>query len=341
MHKPSRIIISRTDSLGDVVLTLPAAGLLKKMYPSIYIYFLGRTYSKPLIQTCEHIDAFLNWDEIRNLPDPEQIAIFKSLNCDAIVHVFPDKHIARLAWKSGIPNRTGTSHRLYNLIYCNKRVSLSRRNSNLHETQLNLKLFVSLGLEKEYALKDIPAFYGLTRVSLPELPQNMLRDNNRFNLILHPKSKGSAREWGLENFGRLIELLPVSKYTIYISGTADDRLLLLPFLEKYKEKVIDVTGQMDLDAFIGFISIMDGLVAASTGPLHIASALGKVAIGLYAPMRPIHPGRWSPIGTRASYLVIDKNCENCRKSNVCQCILDITPQTVMAQLEAHLPKGEV
>ena len=32
-HNYRKIIISRTDSIGDVVLTLPLAGLLKKYYP--------------------------------------------------------------------------------------------------------------------------------------------------------------------------------------------------------------------------------------------------------------------------------------------------------------------
>ena len=42
--------------------------------------------------------------------------------------------------------------------------------------------------------------YGLTRLArLPPEVEGLL-DPQRFNLILHPKSRGSAREWGLENF---------------------------------------------------------------------------------------------------------------------------------------------
>lgn len=33
------LIISRTDSLGDVILTLPSAGLMKKLIPGLKIYF--------------------------------------------------------------------------------------------------------------------------------------------------------------------------------------------------------------------------------------------------------------------------------------------------------------
>jgi hypothetical protein len=51
-----RIIISRTDNLGDVILTLPMAGILKSEIPGCYILFLGKKYTKPLVDACEHVD---------------------------------------------------------------------------------------------------------------------------------------------------------------------------------------------------------------------------------------------------------------------------------------------
>jgi ADP-heptose:LPS heptosyltransferase len=62
--------------------------------------------------------------------------------------------------------------------------------------------------------------------------------------------------------------------------------------------------------------------------LHIAAALGKKVIGIYAPMRPIFPARWAPLGTNATYLVLDKNCNDCRRSEDCTCIRAITPEQV-------------
>jgi len=44
------IAISRTDSIGDVVLTLPAPVWLKKKFPAIKIIFFGSTYTKPVIE---------------------------------------------------------------------------------------------------------------------------------------------------------------------------------------------------------------------------------------------------------------------------------------------------
>jgi ADP-heptose:LPS heptosyltransferase len=154
----------------------------------------------------------------------------------------------------------------------------------------------------------------------------------RFNLILHPKSKGSAREWGLDNFSRLIALLPEDKFSIYITGTKEEGLLMQDFLRRHEKRVTDLSGKLTLTELISFIDSCDGLVAASTGPLHIAAALGKTAIGLYAPMKPIHPGRWAPLGKDAHSLVLDKSCNDCKKSMDCECIRSIDPGEVAEML---------
>jgi ADP-heptose:LPS heptosyltransferase len=90
---------------------------------------------------------------------------------------------------------------------------------------------------------------------------------------------------------------------------------------------------MDLGGLMAFIAAADALIAASTGPLHIASALGIKAIGLYPPIRPMHPGRWAPLGKKAVYLVKDAECDKCRKSLECLCMKDLSPELVKNELE--------
>ncbi|MBN2348947.1 MAG: glycosyltransferase family 9 protein [Bacteroidales bacterium] len=328
-----RIIISRTDSLGDVVLTLPLAGYLKQQIPGVSLLFLGNSYTRPLIEACEHIDHFLNWEKIRDLPFSEQVNTLRNLQADVILHVFPNKSVARAAKKAGITLRIGTSHRLYHWYTCNKPVNYSRKKSDLHEAQLNFKLLLPLGLPTEIALVEIPELYGLKRI--PKLPKKFseLLSRSYFNLIVHPKSKGSAREWGLENFAKLIELLPSDKFKIFVTGTNEEGTEMEAFLKENERQVFDLTGKLTLDELIAFISACDGMVAASTGPLHIAAALKKVVVGLYAPMHPIHPGRWAPLGKNTSYLVLDKTCSDCRKSMDCECIRSISPGEVFSILK--------
>ena len=332
MDRPQHIIINRTDSIGDVVLTMPLAGYLKSKFPAVKISFLGKAYTQAIIELSCHVDHFLNWDEIKEFTEDEQVGFFRLQEADWIIHVFPDKVIADLANKAGIPNRVGTNHRLFLWRSCNHKVNFTRKRSQLHEAQLNFKLLEPLTGKYIPNKDDIAQWYGFTN----PLKRNWIKhlmDDHRYNLILHPKSQGSAREWGLDNFSRLIEILPQDRYKIFVTATKAEAAEMKDFLEKHKGRIDDVTAQFTLEEFISLISYSDGLVAASTGPLHIAAALGKKAVGLYAPMRPIHPGRWEPLGKNARTLVVNKKCNKCKNTGDCQCIRDIKPGQVVAGIE--------
>lgn len=332
MHNDPVILISRTDSIGDVVLTLPMAGIIKRFMPESRIVFLGRNYTKDVIGLSEHVDEFISYDEIVKLPAAEQVRAFKNIHASHIIHVFPVKEIAQLAKQARIPKRIGTTNRLWHWFTCNIKVKLSRKNSDLHEAQLNTKLLEPLGIKQDFSLKELANAYGFTKIPVLENQFEALLSTGKTKVILHPKSKGSAREWGLENFSKLITELDKTTYSVYISGTAQEGELLRPLIDKHPE-VTDLTGKLSLQQFIAFIHRCDALVAASTGPLHIAAALGKKAIGLFSPMRPIHPGRWKPIGEQASYLVLDKDCVDCKQTKDCHCIREIATQDVIKQLE--------
>jgi len=326
------ILISRTDSIGDVVLTLPMAGIIKQFLPQSRIIFLGRNYTRDVIGLSQYVDEFVSYDDVLKLTETEQVNTFKKLRATHIIHVFPVKQIARLAKRAKIKNRIGTINRVWHWFTCNVKVKLSRNNSELHEAQLNTKLLEPLGIQKTFSLGDLANAYGFTKIPILEKQFADIITPGKQHVILHPKSKGSAREWGLENFSKLISELDREKYRIYISGTAQEGELVRSLIEKHPE-VIDLTGKLSLQQFIAFINRCDALVAASTGPLHIAAALGKKAIGLFSPMRPIHPGRWMPIGKQAGYLVLNKDCEECKKNKDCHCIRDIKTSDVIKLIE--------
>ena len=326
-------IISRTDSIGDVVLTLPMASVLKKEFPGCRVLFLGKAYTAEVISCCSNIDRFLDWDQLSGLSPEQQITEFRAIGADVIIHAFPSAAIARLAKNSGIALRIGASGRFYHWNTCNRIIWLSRRRSQLHEAQLNLKLLHGLVSRYEFTLQEINGLYGFSPVeSLPVEFKLMLKPD-KFNLILHPCSKGSAREWGLLNFQRLSEFLPPEKFRIFITGTAEEgRIVFGEDGMKKSERIIDLTGKLQLGELITFIGLADGLVAASTGPLHLAAALGKFAIGIYPPMRPIHPGRWAPLGSKASYFVKHESCSKCRKGGSCACMSAIAPASVAERI---------
>jgi heptosyltransferase-3 len=330
-------IISRIDAIGDVVLTLPMAGVLKELYPGCRVYFLGRAYTEEVVRSSEHIDGFLDWDKWKKLPRAKAAKLMKETRADAIIHVFPDKRIARLALKARIRERIGTKNRLYHWWTCNRLVKLSRRHSPFHEAQLNLQLLKPLGAKPLYSLEEIGSYYGLTRLMPTQYVDEI--DAGKFNLVLHPKSRGSAREWGLDNFRELIRQLPRDRFKIFISGSAGEGQIIKSLFQEFPF-LTDLTGRLSLGELLTFFSHADGLVAASTGPLHMAAAVGIDALGIYPPIRPMHPGRWAPIGPRVKVFVKEEECEDCRESGNCACIRGIEPAVLKEYLLSLLgPHG--
>ncbi|MCS7017586.1 MAG: glycosyltransferase family 9 protein [Cytophagales bacterium] len=320
-----KIAISRTDNIGDVILSLPMAGLVKREIPNAKIIWIGKAYTRDIVAACQHVDAFYELDEWESQA--------KGMQLDAIVHVFPNRQVAKVAAQLHIPLRIGTSHRWYHWLYCNRLVHLGRRNSPLHEAQLNIKLLKPLlGKDWLIPLHEIVDLYGFRapEIFIEGLPEQPF-------VILHPKSRGSAREWAAENYLQLAQILEKQKLSYIITGTAAEGAAIqqaCPALLTHANGY-DFTGKLTLAQLITLINKSVGLVACSTGPLHIAAALSKPTVGIYPPVRPIHPGRWAPVGKRAEALVINRNCRACT-ANVCACIASITPQMVWQALQRQM-----
>jgi ADP-heptose:LPS heptosyltransferase len=285
-----RILISRTDSIGDVMLTLPMAYYIKQLFPDARVFFLGKSYTQAIIERCQWVDQFVNADRATAMP--EQMRLLQDLKLDIVIFALPDARWMRAAYMAKIPQRIATGHRVSSWRWATRRPLFGRKNSNLHEAQLNLKLLLPLGL------KNIPSLSELNEISLLKWNSS----NRKKRLIVHPFSQGSALNWTLHQYDELVGNLMEMGWEIVISGTEKDQLILSEFGGEYLSKVQSVCGQFSLPAFMDYISESSILLACSTGPLHIAASAGIHAVGLYVDRRPIHPGRWSPLGPNVHIL---------------------------------------
>jgi len=327
-----KIIISRTDSIGDVILTLPLCVWLKKQFPQTELVFLGRTYTKDIIACFDVVDKFLNFDDFSSLPTSERIARLKA---DCIIHVFPNREIAALSKKAKTPMRIGTAHRIFHLLTCNYRLNFSRKRSLLHESQLNFELLKPLGFNETPSFDSL--FQSLNHFNIPtvSLPTEFSGIDLSNTIILHPKSQGSALEWPLEKYIELAQVLVQQKKTLIFTGTENEGKEFSAILPVHPQ-IFDSSGKLNLNQLIYLISRCEALVACSTGPYHIAGISGIKAIGLFSPRKPIHPGRWRALGNKSVALVFDSSCCNCRKGKTCSCIESISVQSVLLAInEAH------
>lgn len=331
----NKILISRTDKLGDLVLTLPLAAFLKKNFPQINISYLVRDYALPIAASYNFIDNVYSYDQIdKESQIDKKINFINSIAADVVIFAYPDSNVMRLFAKSNIPMRIATSHRFYSYRFANKLVDFSRKKSFLHEAQLNFFLLKPLQIDYIPSITELVQFYGKDKFRLYDLPDFVADDfldiNNR-PIILHPGSMGSAPNFSSQNFYLLAKKLIDIGEKVYITGSSKEGEIWLPIFKDLDVKTF--FGTLDLHQLMSVLANAKAVIASSTGPLHIAASMGTNVIGLYVPVGTFAPHRWAPIGRNANVILpnIEKiNChKHCLNPDNCSCINQIAVDEII------------
>jgi len=327
MLEPKKILISRADAIGDVCLTLPACMALREKYPNTELVYLCRAYTKEVVACFEPIDAVLTLEELDKASHLTRLDLLGKF--DVVIHLFPNKLIAKWCKEAGIKVRIGTAHRFFHFFTCNVRPRFTRRRSDLHEAQLNFKLLAPLGIQSIPSLDQMNRHLAFLPHKIHGLSEFKMDDQI---ILLHPKSNGSGVEYPIKKYIELAELLAQKGYTIYFTGTEKEGALFRNQIPKVAQ-IHDATGQWDLPTFIGVIARSKALVACSTGPYHLAGLAGVKAVGLFSQRKPIHPGRWTALGLNASALTSYGICTTCTAGKDCKCIETISIQDIIHAIE--------
>lgn len=337
MPNYDNILLVRTDRIGDVVLSLPAAALLKEHYPTARITFLAREYTFPLAALSREVD-----EVIADQPGTTAFSLARQLKgygFDLAILLHPT---SRLAWAlrlAGIPERVGTAYRAYSVLF-NRRVRQHRKFSLKHELEHNLDL-VRSGLGwASYSDREYRPRLDITSEMVRRNEQRLkgVLDITRPFVAIHPGSGGSARDWPIQQFAELIDRIRDINVAVTLGpGEEHIKAKLQAWL---KTEPAWISG-LSLPELASLLSRASMLVANSTGPLHIATAVGTNVVGLYCPMIPCHPRRWGPYGPGHQTLVpAVEPCRRCLgvKCREYDCMDKITVDEVYARVAEVLRK---
>lgn len=304
--------------MGDVLVSLRSAAWIKHRYPELRLNMVTRDAWMPLVRRCAFLSGWCSLEDFMagNLPWPvsqrEHIVLFYSRPAEALQ-----------ARRTGFKKRTGTAHRWWHWTYSNERVFFSRKRSSFHESQLNLIL-----LRKAYPEVWPCPLDELKTLSLFSYSDNERRQGMPRRIALHPFSNKSAPLWPRHHWEELIRILKTTHgpCELFLTGLAQDRHEADNIIHRAGfPDVGNMCGAFSLEQFTSFLEGLDAIVAPSTGPLHLAAALGLKTIGLYVPRRPMHPGRWAPLGRDVSTLTGTESCTYACRSTDCTCMKRLTP----------------
>src|SRR5581483_9852560 len=272
---PRTVILANPWAVGDVIMTLPLGGAIRRHWPGVRLYFAAQHLALP--QACEFFDGVIDSNAI--LADP---AILKRMGTDVFLNPFSNEDLARAAFAARVPVRVGNLFRRRSAAFHNRFVAYGNT-GYAHMLGFALRHVRAIGVPVDPLPSDPRLLFGLTRVGAPPEQLKQQLDPRRFNLILHPKSGGSGREWPLEYYLELArELVGTNDFKLFVTGSEKERQVVERDCPELLSSGLttDVMGRLSLGELMAFIQVADGLLASGTGPLHIAAALGRHALGI-------------------------------------------------------------
>ena len=293
--------VVRTDALGDTVLTLPLAGALKALLPEVKVVWICKGYAAPIAHRSEVVDEVRVWDEDAKDPMAAHVALFEGL--DAVVFGFPEAALLKASAMAKVPIRVATGRRWASIFWANRWVWRSRKHRPEHETSQGLRLLHALDLPARWRFPTNADWHGLTglspsdgRTQAPE--QRAPGSAHHQSVVLHPGNHGSANGWARSRFEALCEMLVAEGIPVIVTGSPSERNALEPWLQRVQDidLVTDAVGKWTLEELLDVLSQVRGIVASSTGPLHMATAMGTKGVGLFRAQAPFWPERWAPLG---------------------------------------------
>ena len=318
-----RILISRTDRLGDLILALPLVATIKARYPQCRVEVLASLYASPILENNDRIDGIvrvLNKQLVSDrLYKKDLLQKIRQADYRVVVALFPERHICQLFHKASIPTRIGTAGRFHSVFF-NHHLLHSRRSNKKHEYQYNLDF---LKFFREGVTIQSPMVYP--RQNETNNARRILKEagvEGEF-IVLHPGSGGSAERWPLDRFLQLYETLVASGYQVLLSGSEKEGHIIDERSREMGITVRNICGETDLRTLGAVLSLANVVVANSTGPLHLAVAVGTKVMGLYPGKAVMSPARWGPLGAH-DRVVVPTNKECHCPPNRCECMLTIT-----------------
>jgi heptosyltransferase III len=300
-----KVLVARCDRLGDLVLSLPVFAWLKRERPDWEVHALVAAAGTPLVENDPAIDAIYTW---HGIPDPQLEAKLRAERYDAVLILQFQTELAAMLRRAGIPRRYGPLSRWASWWLLNRGVLQGRSRVRRHERDYNVDLARRLAgrdgaaPDPRICLQDAQREAGL-RIRAREAP------GARVLAFVHPASGGSALDWEPARFAAVAgELAARPGWQVFLTGSHHDRLVIDRIGPDLDPRVKVMAERYPLREFLGLLAAGDVMVAPSTGPLHMAAALGLAAVGIYPPAPTMGPRRWGPLGPWSRALVPAVDC---------------------------------
>jgi ADP-heptose:LPS heptosyltransferase len=285
-----RVLVARTDSLGDVLLAGPAVRAVAAAADVVLLCGpRGRAAAHLLPGVAEIVEWHVPWidplprpvdradverflDEMRGR-DLDEAVLLTSFHQSAL----PLALLLRLA---GVPRITAISDD-----YPGALLDVRHRDpGDVPEPERALSTVAAAG----YRLPRRDDGRLRLREDLPEIGH--LLDEREY-VVVHPGTSAPARAWPPERCANAVHELARDGFLVVVTGAPSERARCALVAGRFG---IDLSGRTDFAQLAAVFAQARAVVCGNTGPAHLAAAVATPVVSLFAPTVPA--ARWAPYG---------------------------------------------
>ncbi|MCR9245678.1 MAG: glycosyltransferase family 9 protein [bacterium] len=329
-----RVLVVRLSALGDVLFALETVAAIKRERPDVIIDFLVEDRFESLLTDHPDLARVIVYPRRRRTRIPGSLLrLRRNQRYDVVIDLHAIQksvlHVrfVRTALKLGpaAPAAREGAWRAYDR-------AVPMPDPLPHRADIGHRLLANVGLSGEPA----PASLAL----IPP-PTELLAGAPRPLVMLFPGTSAFAtfKRWPVSRFVELAERLLARGLGVAAGFGPDERELVAPLLEL--DGVLPVDGtNLGLRGLAGALGHCDVVVAADTGPLHLAAVAGSRCVALFGPKNVARYGPRSHGEITHEVLFHDVPCRPCTRRDCVtpQCVLGIPVADVEAAVLRQLDR---
>ncbi|MCX5712746.1 MAG: lipopolysaccharide heptosyltransferase II, partial [Candidatus Omnitrophica bacterium] len=337
-----RILVVRTDRIGDVVLSTPVLKGLRENFPQAYIAMMVSPYAKDIVEGNPFVDEVITYDK-----DAKHKSWFESMKFsrnlkkrgfDLALILHPINRAHLITYFSGIKKRVGFDRKFGFLL--TDRIKHAKQEGQKHELEYNLDFLRYLGIEPQ----DKKLFMPIKPESEAWVKQMFEKEGINSSdklLAVHAAASCPSKVWPAERFARVADKLAASRglKVIIVSGPKDINISN-EVAKLMRTPAINLAGKTSVSQLASVLKRCCIFISNDSGPVHIASAVGTPVVSIFGRnQKGLSPKRWGPVGERDKVLHKKTDCVECLAHNCARgflCLNSITVEEVVEAAESVL-----
>lgn len=354
MFAPRRILMIRTDLMGDLVLSLPAVHALRRAYPDAEIDMLVMPPNVGIIKHDPAISRIVTYDpNIWRRPNAfltlasyrkflGLIHELRSAKYDLCLSLAGD-WASVFAFLSGARRRVGYRGEAYPFFMTDP-VPGRRYRTRQHEVDYIAGLARAAGGMVEGDQREPVLRVGeQARAEIKALlAANGVQEDTLLIAAHAGATNGLAKRWPIPHWAKLADqLIEQLGATVVLTGAASDAEIVDAVVARMRQKPLNLVGKTNVPQLVALLERCNLVMSGDSGPLHIAGAVGTPVVAIHGPTDPALSG---PVGKEAKVLRLGLWCSPCYDASYwaeCRffnpvCMKGILPDEVLAAAREQL-----